>query len=705
MTCQRSAEVHVEHGLWGFARRIFVTWTALFFLALLLVWPACAPKAPPPPPRPDYLPSSGITRELLEIADLEDQRVPVDERLQKYVDHQEPEVRARLARSIGRLQDISGLIVLAQLSKDEDVRVRREAYFALGQLPSEGASDGSTAEAILTSRYESEADQSCKALIVDALGKVGSERSRPILYQALMSSDAQVRGEAAVATALQVYKKLASTPQDPETTRRLVKLLDDPVPDVRWKAAYAFLRSPPPSMDREEAREALQRQLTDKDVTVRALAARALGEVGDAATTVKLQEAMDDLDWRVRVNVLRAIGRLRGSLSLAILQRGLKDEHFLVRQQALATIGDVGDPEGERLLEPYLSDPHKDPALVAVAIESLGALRGEEAVSQLAHHGRSPEPWVRMAAIQTLGGLTSPEALEELNQLARREDDPRVMATVADALGSAQHPPELIENSIITLLARGDAAVVTVAAKVVGQLKVVKARPQLIDAYGRQTPIRDWEPRQAIVRALGELELRDDLARDILTEALVDSDSRVAIAAAESYRKLFHIEKEPTIRARRSLNISYFEAKRYQRATLETDEGTIILSLFPEEAPLTVINFIRLARQGFFDGLTFHRVVPNFVAQSGCPRGDGWGGPGYTIRCEVNSLPYERGSVGMALSGKDTGGSQFFITHSPEPHLEGIYTVFGKVLEGMDVVDRLKRGSRIRSVKVPEEED
>ena len=128
---------------------------------------------------------------------------------------------------------------------------------------------------------------------------------------------------------------------------------------------------------------------------------------------------------------------------------------------------------------------------------------------------------------------------------------------------------------------------------------------------------------------------------------------------------------------------------------METDRGRIVIELFADETPVTAANFLSLARDGFYDGLTLHRVVPGFVIQGGCPRGDGWGGPGYSIPCEVTARPYERGSVGMALAGKDTGGSQFFITHSPQPHLDGRYTLFGRVKEGMDVVDRIQPGDRI----------
>jgi len=136
-------------------------------------------------------------------------------------------------------------------------------------------------------------------------------------------------------------------------------------------------------------------------------------------------------------------------------------------------------------------------------------------------------------------------------------------------------------------------------------------------------------------------------------------------------------------------------------AIFTTAKGTFTIDLLPEDAPLTVDNIIKLARSGYFNGLEVHRVVPNFVMQDGDPRGDGNGGPGWSIRCEVNMVPYERGAVGMALSGKDTGGSQWFVTHSPQPHLDGGYTVFGKVNEtGMKVVDNIVRGDKILTVRI-----
>lgn len=133
--------------------------------------------------------------------------------------------------------------------------------------------------------------------------------------------------------------------------------------------------------------------------------------------------------------------------------------------------------------------------------------------------------------------------------------------------------------------------------------------------------------------------------------------------------------------------------------------GQVKIELFENEAPGTVGNFEKLIKEGFYNGLNFHRVIPGFVAQGGCPEGRGTGGPGYTIKCETQGNPHkhERGALSMAHAGKDTGGSQFFIVFEPQPHLNGVHTVFGKVVEGMENVDQIKQGDKMKEVTIVEE--
>lgn len=135
------------------------------------------------------------------------------------------------------------------------------------------------------------------------------------------------------------------------------------------------------------------------------------------------------------------------------------------------------------------------------------------------------------------------------------------------------------------------------------------------------------------------------------------------------------------------------------RAIMETDKGTINIEFFDADAPNTVANFVKLSESGFYDGLNFHRVIDNFMIQGGCPNGTGTGGPGYKINCEINPNKHMAGSLSMAHAGPNTGGSQFFICHAPQPHLDGVHTVFGKT-EDMDVVNAIRKGDKILSVKI-----
>ena len=141
-------------------------------------------------------------------------------------------------------------------------------------------------------------------------------------------------------------------------------------------------------------------------------------------------------------------------------------------------------------------------------------------------------------------------------------------------------------------------------------------------------------------------------------------------------------------------------------AIFDTDRGSIRVELYPDKAPLTVANFVNLAKRGYYNGLNFHRVIPDFMVQGGCPQGTGTGGPGYRFEDEArNGLSHERGVLSMANAGPGTNGSQFFITHVSCPWLDGKHTVFGKVLEGQEIVDTVKQGDLIKSVSIEGDAD
>lgn len=148
------------------------------------------------------------------------------------------------------------------------------------------------------------------------------------------------------------------------------------------------------------------------------------------------------------------------------------------------------------------------------------------------------------------------------------------------------------------------------------------------------------------------------------------------------------------------------ELAKFKFAVIKTDKGDMIAKLYPEETPQTVANFANLAKSGFYDGLNFHRVIPNFVIQGGCPYGSGIGGPGWRIKCECvgQKRKHNRGSLSMAHAGRDTGGSQFFVCHSAQPHLNGVHTVFGELIndESKAVLDSIRQGDKITTIEIKE---
>ena len=261
------------------------------------------------------------------------------------------------------------------------------------------------------------------------------------------------------------------------------------------------------------------------------------------------------------------------------------------------------------------------------------------------------------------------------------------------------------DQILLAHLKEADVVIRETAARLVGQLKPTTGLAALREAYTAAGPDASYGARAAILEALANYGTPE--AAEAVRVAFTDKDWAVRVHAVDLLAKL-----EPGVDHRMDIRPApgeppapYADPQLAVRefsphAFIETVRGTIEFELAVVDAPQTARNFMSLARKGFFNGLQVHRVVPNFVIQDGDPRGDGEGSPGYTIRDELNDRPYLRGTVGMALAWRDTGGSQFFITHSPQPHLDAKYTAFGHVVNGMDVVDRIQVGDTIQRVRV-----
>jgi len=560
--------------------------------------------------------------------------------------------------------------------------VRREAALALGLI-----GDSLAAPALLE-RLARESDTPSRVALVTALGTIGNRgvRSGGAVGLALAGSLRSPRTPERWAAAL-----AAARLRDSSLVEPLQRAARDPRPDLRWRVAYALGKIG----DRRGA-PALRTLSFDKDAMVRAVAARAIGEVGDSGATARLGGLLHDASWRVRVNAAASLGSLKIAREARTLLPLLSDPHPHVRWQAAISLGQIRDSLAAPALVKALGD--SSTGVVQAAAISLLKIQGDRAVPAVAPALDLLPAYLRGGVAEALGDVEGPAAMELMLARAGQSKDAAQAGGAASALAKRPESRDASMPVLRPLLqADRDFSVVCSAAEALGALGDTASVPTLAALLARHSTNQDDDVRTSAVTALAALKTPDALTA--LRGALRDSDRRVREIAARSLGLPADSIAEgppPTLKTHAA---PAGEGRRLT-AIVTTERGAFTIALDSSAAPENVENFASLARAGYFDGLLFHRVVPNFVIQTGCPRGDGWGGPGYAIPCEVNDRPYEAGTVGMALSGKDTGGSQWFVTLSPQPRLEGRYTVLGKVTQRLDVVERIMPGDRIVKVTI-----
>lgn len=650
-----------------------------------------------------------------------------------------PVVYAQKMRWILQLEDQrqvrAGGGDLTMLLADPEARVRRRAALALGRVK--------LPEAIpaLTSILQSEPDPEVKQMAAFAMGLIGDVSAAPALIAALSDPDPLVQGRAAEALGMLAHKAAVPsvttmvsthinagaltgiTPDDmahPKTPPAeavrlglyaLVRLgsydaIAGSVVDANgrpksrwWPIAYALQR-----VNDARAVPALLELLKGEGQLTRAFAARGLGQLKDpraAAPLLAIAENAGD-PTAVRIQAVRGVALLGDPNAAAALRRLILSPKVdqNLQLEAVTALAQVRSAQSVELLIDLVSAGW--PSVRAAALNALARADPDVFISALS--GLDPDPhWsVRAALAATLGDLRRERAQAPLTAMLR-DADQRVIPSVLAALAKVGATNAAAEMQ--ARLKSDDPVVRAAAARGLATLKTANATPTLLEAYKRAQGDGLYVARAAALDAL--LALDPPAGRTLLTTALTDRDWAVRVRAAEHLKRLdanadisaMRPAPPPAIPELAALD-PLVSPPYSPAAYIETKKGTIQFELAVLDAPRTVANFVALVRRNYFRGVQLHRVVPDFVVQDGDPRGDGEGGPGYTIRDEINQRPYLRGTVGMALDWADTGGSQFFITHSPQPHLDGRYTVFGQVVAGMDVVDRLQQWDTIERIRV-----
>jgi cyclophilin family peptidyl-prolyl cis-trans isomerase/HEAT repeat protein len=501
----------------------------------------------------------------------------------------------------------------------------------------------------------SDPDPALRRAAVEALGKIGGPDVEPSLLAAATDFDAGVRGEAALA--LFRRRMLKRVPEySTATVGRLTLLAADPEAEVRWRAVYVFTRWPEP-----RAAKALAAAEFDADARVRLFAVRALGKIPaapDPALTA-------DPDVYVRAEAVAALSAARAWNKIP--DAVFADPSAHVRAAAADAAAESGDAAR---FSPLLLKELAEPGTLAPgrALIALARLRGDAVALELDRARRDPRWWLRARAYEAAAFL--PDAEGALRQ-GLADPDPRVASQALETLAASTAPIVDVLNGILfdpkapleTLGTAVDAA-------------TERASPDLIEglfsAMGR-------------AKGAGSGELREDLRKALLKIAAKTPEKAERIQKA--------LKKYPpfTDKPRR-----FRMLKTAPSVVFETERGSFTIALASAaDAGNHAAAFVDGVKRGFYDGLIWHRVVTAFVVQGGDPRGSGWGDAGWRLADEINRLPFQRGTVGMPKAGKDTGGCQLFVSLVPTPHLDGRYTVFGKVVQGLDVLDLLEPGDKI----------
>jgi len=622
---------------------------------------------------------------------------------------------------------------LIRLLSDDEARTRRRAALALGRV---GLPDAVPALQQALGDPEIEVRQ----MAAFALGLIGDASARPALLNSLKDTDPIVQGRSAEALGTIGDKS------DAAAVAAMVKahiqggaLMNVAPDDLAWPLAppVEAVRLGLYALVRLGSYDAIASDVLDSSgapVSTWWPVAYALGRAGDARATPALLSLLPTLGRFTATFAARGLGALKAQSAAAALRdivaKRLRDPAIVIEAtRALAAMRDIPSVP---LLEKILADGEADPTLRLEAATAMAAIHSPEMLDFVIDLTSDTAPGIRGAALRalalidpetfltTLSGLdpdrdwtvrvalaealaTLPGAQGAPRLISMLQDrDPRVIPAVLRALVAAKAPD--VQRILADQLKADDFVVRATAASGLTDIKATAAAPALVEAYRATAGDSTYVARAAILTALNTLD--PAIARPLLEAALHDRDWAVRVKAAALLRDQGVTDSAVAMRPApvRPMGDAEWQAllapQFSPHAFIDTDKGTIEVELAILDAPLTVSNFVELARKGFFNGIAIHRVVPDFVIQDGDPRGDGEGGPGYTIRDELNQQPYLRGTLGMALDWKDTGGSQFFITHSPQPHLDARYTVFGHVVNGIDIVDRTQPWDVIRRVQI-----
>jgi cyclophilin family peptidyl-prolyl cis-trans isomerase/HEAT repeat protein len=634
---------------------------------------------------------------IKEIRNLEYQRDADPIKFINWLNSDDEDLRGQAIESLGRIQDTATISLLKNQLTDENERIREITAFAIGQFFSEKA------EKFVLEALPNEKSKLVKARLIEASAKVGTANTFLPLINFLKSDTPEYQKISGIGCGILAYRGFPPLP-NASTLINLFRTTDDP--EVRWSAVYGLFRIGSPVGFK---------MLTDSLKTVDELSRFFILRLHEVITGLmkspdfktyrnfkavkevlriiqseiyyqKLSEMLDDPAWYNRMATIQIIANLTPTSLISDLQECALDEHPYIRSSALQALANYRNNKVRKILREHLinSENWRDSGTILTNL----AKNDYQYILNIIENSYQKLEWPKnYYHIEALDIIQNKKSTEILKKLTNTDNIAQLTTVLESLVNRTEVPISLFLNQ----LELNDPAVTTIVSKKLSQLKDKKAIDLLIECYQNFIAPKDLEPMLAIIVALDSIGSNSAVAH--LEKQLQSPYHTIREAAAHALSRITKRSYKPDYFQNAPVtkhDFSEVNPDIKPKVQVTTSKGEFRLLLFPEKAPITVANFIELVNSGFYNGNYFHRVVPGFVIQAGDPRGDGWGGPPYSIPCEYNDIFYERGVVGMAHAGKDTGGSQFFITHTPQPHLNGRHTAFGKVVAGMDVIDRIE---------------
>jgi cyclophilin family peptidyl-prolyl cis-trans isomerase/HEAT repeat protein len=605
--------------------------------------------------------------------------------------------RERAAVALGRLpypeQGAEVTRALAGALQDESIRVRAAAAFALGMR-----GDPAAADALLAARGE--ADDGVRARIVEAASRIDDPRLRAFVLESLADRAAGVRAEAAIGP----HRWPKDAPDAAAVDAALLEALRKAEPDgeTAWRALFTLARRASAA-----ARAGFVAGLASTDARARIFSAQGLRPLpAEPASRDGLRAALGDEDWRVVCEAALALGEHPEPEALPELARAMENRSAHVRRAAAEALG--GFAASRDRVRPLLERARVDESVNVrgAALVSQARLFGSEMAPEVGAIADRSDPWLRAGAAAAAAKLPDETAVPIL---LRMTHDPNLRVADAAARGLKDHATPEARARIAELLADVDNGLRLAAAEALKEI----GGPDDLDSLGRCLSSSRGDISAEIAANVVDAAARigGDRARAVLESGAAHPDPFVRRKSRELLAKRFPDASLPATEPRGEEaspvpipGIDYSPSATNPRVEIVTSRGAMVFELFRDEAPVHVYNFLELVQRGSYDGLAFHRVVPDFVIQGGDPRGDGNGGNtwrGTPLRREFTPRKFVRGSLGMPRNDDpDSGGSQIFVCHRETPHLDGRYTLFGELREGSDVLDAIEVGDTIRSVRV-----